>query len=206
MQKTERRKLWRWRVQKWEQVRQEVEDTSQKFTPRSMRSCWALLKMNGSSLSMDTQMALEFMTLSEERPAISVGKSLNRIARISYLCNFGGVARNDCPCYNLWNPLLSSRQKTMGQRTRCSSCDSLHGQFCGDCLYMRWTKTLWILFCNLVMNLARNISGENTSVLLFYIAKSILYNFPWGSPDWTIWHAAAFWEIYCRSYIAIEDL
>jgi len=34
------------------------------------------------------------------------------------------------------------RQKTMGQRTRCSSCDSLHGQFCGDCLYMRYGENV----------------------------------------------------------------
>ena len=30
------------------------------------------------------------------------------------------------------------RQKTMGKRTQCSECGSLHGVFCGDCLYMRY--------------------------------------------------------------------
>ncbi|CAH9096416.1 unnamed protein product [Cuscuta epithymum] len=30
------------------------------------------------------------------------------------------------------------RQKTLGLRTNCSKCKMLHGQFCGDCLYMRY--------------------------------------------------------------------
>ncbi|KAK9670433.1 hypothetical protein RND81_13G201700 [Saponaria officinalis] len=30
------------------------------------------------------------------------------------------------------------RQKTLGQRTRCSQCSLVQGQFCGDCLYMRY--------------------------------------------------------------------
>ncbi|KAL9229741.1 hypothetical protein vseg_005176 [Gypsophila vaccaria] len=30
------------------------------------------------------------------------------------------------------------RQKTLGQRTRCSRCTLVQGQFCGDCLYMRY--------------------------------------------------------------------
>ncbi|CAH9119683.1 unnamed protein product [Cuscuta europaea] len=30
------------------------------------------------------------------------------------------------------------RQKTLGLRTHCSKCNMLHGQFCGDCLYMRY--------------------------------------------------------------------
>ncbi|KAL9245757.1 hypothetical protein vseg_019373 [Gypsophila vaccaria] len=30
------------------------------------------------------------------------------------------------------------RQKTMGQRTRCCKCNLVQGQFCGDCLYMRY--------------------------------------------------------------------
>ncbi|PRQ47806.1 putative transcription factor C2H2 family [Rosa chinensis] len=30
------------------------------------------------------------------------------------------------------------RQKTLGYRTQCRQCNRLHGQFCGDCLYMRY--------------------------------------------------------------------
>ncbi|KAI9165845.1 hypothetical protein LWI28_021580 [Acer negundo] len=30
------------------------------------------------------------------------------------------------------------RQKTLGHRTQCSECNKVQGQFCGDCLYMRY--------------------------------------------------------------------
>ncbi|RDY10993.1 Cell division cycle-associated 7-like protein, partial [Mucuna pruriens] len=30
------------------------------------------------------------------------------------------------------------RQKTLGYRTNCSQCNMVQGQFCGDCLYMRY--------------------------------------------------------------------
>ncbi|XP_010417100.1 PREDICTED: uncharacterized protein LOC104702878 [Camelina sativa] len=30
------------------------------------------------------------------------------------------------------------RQKTMGHRTQCSECNMVQGQFCGDCLFMRY--------------------------------------------------------------------
>ncbi|XP_027076561.2 uncharacterized protein [Coffea arabica] len=30
------------------------------------------------------------------------------------------------------------RQKTLGHRTHCSNCNKVQGQFCGDCLYMRY--------------------------------------------------------------------
>ncbi|XP_020978633.1 cell division cycle-associated protein 7 isoform X2 [Arachis ipaensis] len=30
------------------------------------------------------------------------------------------------------------RQKTLGYRTRCNTCNLVQGQFCGDCLYMRY--------------------------------------------------------------------
>ncbi|KAI4330316.1 hypothetical protein MLD38_028614 [Melastoma candidum] len=30
------------------------------------------------------------------------------------------------------------RQKTLGYRTKCSQCGMVQGQFCGDCLYMRY--------------------------------------------------------------------
>jgi len=34
------------------------------------------------------------------------------------------------------------RQKTMGKRTACSSCASLQGVFCGDCLFMRYGENI----------------------------------------------------------------
>ncbi|XP_022631528.1 cell division cycle-associated 7-like protein isoform X1 [Vigna radiata var. radiata] len=34
------------------------------------------------------------------------------------------------------------RQKTLGYRTCCSQCNMVQGQFCGDCLYMRWSLPL----------------------------------------------------------------
>jgi hypothetical protein len=34
------------------------------------------------------------------------------------------------------------RQKTLGKRTQCSQCNSLFGQFCGDCLYMRYGENV----------------------------------------------------------------
>ncbi|XP_057495469.1 uncharacterized protein LOC130780499 [Actinidia eriantha] len=34
------------------------------------------------------------------------------------------------------------RQKTLGHRTRCSTCNSVQGQFCGDCLYTRYGENI----------------------------------------------------------------
>ncbi|KAF3640418.1 putative carbohydrate esterase-like isoform 1 [Capsicum annuum] len=34
------------------------------------------------------------------------------------------------------------RQKTLGQRTECRNCKLVHGQFCGDCLYMRYGENV----------------------------------------------------------------
>ncbi|KAI5080823.1 hypothetical protein GOP47_0004006 [Adiantum capillus-veneris] len=34
------------------------------------------------------------------------------------------------------------RQKTLGLRTSCSRCNSLRGQFCGDCLFMRYGENV----------------------------------------------------------------
>lgn len=34
------------------------------------------------------------------------------------------------------------RQKTLGKRTSCSECQSLFGNFCGDCLYMRYGENI----------------------------------------------------------------
>lgn len=34
------------------------------------------------------------------------------------------------------------RQKTLGRRTKCSCCMSISGQFCGDCLYMRYGENI----------------------------------------------------------------
>ncbi|KAL2348436.1 hypothetical protein Fmac_002436 [Flemingia macrophylla] len=39
----------------------------------------------------------------------------------------------------LWNSrVILIWQKTLGYRTRCSQCNLVQGQFCGDCLYMRY--------------------------------------------------------------------
>ncbi|CAM6129496.1 unnamed protein product [Calypogeia fissa] len=34
------------------------------------------------------------------------------------------------------------RQKTLGHRTSCSSCNALQGQFCGDCIFMRYGENV----------------------------------------------------------------
>ncbi|KAL1538933.1 hypothetical protein AAHA92_27618 [Salvia divinorum] len=34
------------------------------------------------------------------------------------------------------------RQKTLGHRTHCSNCKMIQGQFCGDCLYMRYGENV----------------------------------------------------------------
>lgn len=34
------------------------------------------------------------------------------------------------------------RQKTLGHRTNCSNCNMVQGQFCGDCLYMRYGENV----------------------------------------------------------------
>ncbi|XP_073158019.1 uncharacterized protein [Henckelia pumila] len=34
------------------------------------------------------------------------------------------------------------RQKTLGHRTHCSECNMVQGQFCGDCLYMRYGENV----------------------------------------------------------------
>ncbi|XP_022028218.1 cell division cycle-associated 7-like protein [Helianthus annuus] len=34
------------------------------------------------------------------------------------------------------------RQKTVGQRTKCRKCTSVQGQFCGDCLFMRYGENV----------------------------------------------------------------
>ncbi|KAL3833386.1 hypothetical protein ACJIZ3_008122 [Penstemon smallii] len=34
------------------------------------------------------------------------------------------------------------RQKTLGHRTHCSQCNMVQGQFCGDCLYMRYGENV----------------------------------------------------------------
>ncbi|CAI9758775.1 unnamed protein product [Fraxinus pennsylvanica] len=34
------------------------------------------------------------------------------------------------------------RQKTLGYRTHCSQCNMVQGQFCGDCLYMRYGENV----------------------------------------------------------------
>nr|GMD58676.1 cell division cycle-associated protein 7-like [Ipomoea batatas] len=40
------------------------------------------------------------------------------------------------------------RQKTLGHRTHCSKCNMVQGQFCGDCLYMRYGEHVLEANCN----------------------------------------------------------
>nr|GMD49789.1 cell division cycle-associated 7-like protein [Ipomoea batatas] len=40
------------------------------------------------------------------------------------------------------------RQKTLGHRTHCSKCNMVQGQFCGDCLYMRYGEHVVEANCN----------------------------------------------------------
>ncbi|KAK9286364.1 hypothetical protein L1049_014758 [Liquidambar formosana] len=62
------------------------------------------------------------------------------------------------------------RQKTLGLHTHCSKCDLVQGQFCGDCLYMRYGENVieanqnssWICpVCRGICNcsLCRNAKG-----------------------------------------------
>ncbi|KAK1363862.1 cell division cycle-associated protein 7 [Heracleum sosnowskyi] len=62
------------------------------------------------------------------------------------------------------------RQKTLGYRTQCSQCCKIQGQFCGDCLYMRYGENVlealqnpdWICpVCRGICNcsLCRNAKG-----------------------------------------------
>ncbi|OIW10160.1 hypothetical protein TanjilG_27911 [Lupinus angustifolius] len=37
---------------------------------------------------------------------------------------------------------LMLMQKTLGQHTGCNNCELLHGQLCGDCLYMRYGENV----------------------------------------------------------------
>lgn len=68
-------------------------------------------------------------------PLMKTGKSNLRFSpsccKISW---FHGEFQKLNPCGDVGK----SRQKTLGHRTSCSECKSLHGQFCGDCLYMRY--------------------------------------------------------------------
>ncbi|XP_065876701.1 uncharacterized protein [Euphorbia lathyris] len=70
------------------------------------------------------------------------------------------------------------RQKTLGYRTHCSQCELVQGQFCGDCLYMRYGEHVleaienpdWICppcrgICN--CSLCRNGKGWTPTGMLY---------------------------------------
>ncbi|KAL0741293.1 hypothetical protein Bca4012_082806 [Brassica carinata] len=58
----------------------------------------------------------------------------------SWTCFVDGYAKDGKRIYDPFKGKTchQCRQKTLGHRTRCSECDMVQGQFCGDCLFMRW--------------------------------------------------------------------
>ncbi|WCJ31039.1 Zinc-finger domain of monoamine-oxidase A repressor R1 [Euphorbia peplus] len=78
------------------------------------------------------------------------------------------------------------RQKTLGHRTHCSQCEMVQGQFCGDCLYMRYGEHVleaienpnWICppcrgICN--CSLCRNGKGWAPTGVLYKRIASLGY-------------------------------
>ena len=70
------------------------------------------------------------------------------------------------------------RQKTLGLRTSCSQCQTLRGQFCGDCLFMRLDLFVPIhivepkrCFCSLGLKLHyKSESDEGVCIHLLLVA------------------------------------
>ncbi|KAL9300426.1 putative Zinc-finger domain of monoamine-oxidase A repressor R1 [Arabidopsis thaliana] len=58
----------------------------------------------------------------------------------SWTCFVDGYDKNGKRIYDPFNGKTchQCRQKTMGHRTQCSECNLVQGQFCGDCLFMRY--------------------------------------------------------------------
>ncbi|KAL0897810.1 hypothetical protein Bca101_081771 [Brassica carinata] len=58
----------------------------------------------------------------------------------SWTCFVDGYAKDGKRIYDPFKGKTchQCRQKTLGHRTRCSECDMVQGQFCGDCLFMRY--------------------------------------------------------------------
>lgn len=78
------------------------------------------------------------------------------------------------------------RQKTLGLRTHCSKCSLRQGQFCGDCLYMRYGENIlealknpeWLCpVCRDICNCSfcRIKKGWSPTGTLYKIAKSMGY-------------------------------
>ncbi|KAJ0260408.1 Zinc-finger domain of monoamine-oxidase A repressor R1 [Hirschfeldia incana] len=58
----------------------------------------------------------------------------------SWTCFVDGYAKDGKRIYDPFKGKTchQCRQKTLGHRTQCSVCDMVQGQFCGDCLFMRY--------------------------------------------------------------------
>ncbi|CAH8349234.1 unnamed protein product [Eruca vesicaria subsp. sativa] len=58
----------------------------------------------------------------------------------SWTCFVDGYDKNGKRIYDPFKGKTchQCRQKTLGHRTKCSECDMVQGQFCGDCLFMRY--------------------------------------------------------------------
>lgn len=78
------------------------------------------------------------------------------------------------------------RQKTLGQHTECSNCKGVQGQFCGDCLYMRYGENVteanenanWICpVCRGICNCSRcrRAKGHAPTGLIFRKALRLGY-------------------------------
>ncbi|CAA0832763.1 Zinc-finger domain of monoamine-oxidase A repressor R1 [Striga hermonthica] len=78
------------------------------------------------------------------------------------------------------------RQKTLGHRTNCSKCSMVQGQFCGDCLYMRYGENVleanenpnWVCpVCRGICNcsLCRQAKGWAPTGILYRKISSVGY-------------------------------
>ncbi|KAH0851120.1 hypothetical protein HID58_094987 [Brassica napus] len=56
------------------------------------------------------------------------------------------------------------KQKTLGHRTQCSVCDLVQGQFCGDCLFMRYGEHVLEALDNPESGFALFVAGFATAV------------------------------------------
>lgn len=84
--------------------------------------------------------------------------------------------------------MLCCRQKTLGHRTNCSKCNIVQGQFCGDCLYMRYEI---LLMCMPYL----------TSVLRFVLQSYISVHMSLNIDFWSFWLESSyrsFWSFSSR--------
>ncbi|KAG6398485.1 hypothetical protein SASPL_139947 [Salvia splendens] len=65
-------------------------------------------------------------------------------AEMSWTLSVDGYGKDGKRIYDPLNgkSCHQCRQKTLGQRTHCSNCNMVQGQFCGDCLYMRYGENV----------------------------------------------------------------